>query len=37
VKGIDAAHKLVLLSNLAFHSIFDFGEVFAEGIDKRQH
>jgi homoserine dehydrogenase len=33
VKGIDAAHKLVLLSNLAFHSIFDFGEAFAEGID----
>jgi len=33
VKGIDAAHKLVLLSNLAFHSMFDFGEVYAEGID----
>jgi homoserine dehydrogenase len=33
VKGIDAAHKLVLLSNLAFHSIFDINEVYAEGID----
>ncbi|MBE7465541.1 MAG: homoserine dehydrogenase [Planctomycetes bacterium] len=33
VKGIDAAHKLTLLSNLAFHSIFDFSEVHAEGID----
>src|SRR6185436_4851703 len=33
VKGIDAAHKLVLLSNLAFHSMFDFGDVHAEGID----
>jgi homoserine dehydrogenase len=33
VKGIDAAHKLVLLANLAFHSIFDINEVFAEGID----
>jgi len=33
VRGIDAAHKLTLLSNLAFHSIFDFAEVHAEGID----
>ena len=33
VKGIDAAHKLVLLSNLAFHSIFDFAEVHSTGID----
>ena len=33
VRGIDAAHKLVLLSNLAFHSMFDFSEVHAEGID----
>ncbi len=33
VLGIDAAHKLVLLSNLAFHSMFDFGDAYAEGID----
>ncbi|HLX62770.1 MAG TPA: homoserine dehydrogenase [Planctomycetota bacterium] len=33
VKGIDAGHKLTLLSNLAFHSIFDFGEAHIEGID----
>jgi homoserine dehydrogenase len=33
VKGIDAAHKLVLLSNLAFHSVFHINEVYAEGID----
>ena len=33
VRGIDAAHKLVLLSNLAFHSMFDFSEVYTEGID----
>jgi len=33
VKGIDAAHKLVLLSNLAFHSMFDLGDVYVEGID----
>jgi len=33
VKGIDAAHKLVLLANLAFHSIFDFSELHVEGIE----
>jgi homoserine dehydrogenase len=33
VKGIDAAHKLVLLCNLAFHSIFSLKEVHIEGID----
>lgn len=33
VRGIDAAHKLVLLANLGFHSMFDFAEVFVEGID----
>jgi homoserine dehydrogenase len=33
VRGIDAAHKLTLLSNLAFHSIFNFNEAYAEGID----
>lgn len=33
VKGIDAAHKLLLLSNLAFHSMFDFNELHVEGID----
>jgi homoserine dehydrogenase len=36
VKGIDAAHKLTLLANLAFHSMFAFGEVYAEGIDNVQ-
>ncbi|MCZ7648277.1 MAG: homoserine dehydrogenase [Planctomycetota bacterium] len=34
VKGLDAAHKLTLLSNLAFHSVFDISEVHAEGIDR---
>jgi homoserine dehydrogenase len=34
VLGIDAAHKLVLLSNLAFHSMFDLAEAHIEGIDK---
>jgi homoserine dehydrogenase len=33
VKGVDAAHKIVLLSDLAFHSVFDFDEVHVEGID----
>ncbi len=33
VKGIDAGHKLTILSNLAFHSIFDFAEAHIEGID----
>ncbi|MFH0939320.1 MAG: homoserine dehydrogenase [Planctomycetota bacterium] len=33
VKGLDAAHKLVLLSDLAFHSMFAFEDVYAEGID----
>jgi len=33
VKGIDAAHKLTLLANLGFHSMFDFGDIHAEGID----
>jgi homoserine dehydrogenase len=33
VKGIDAGHKLTLLSNLAFHTIFDFAEAHIEGID----
>ncbi len=33
VKGIDAGHKLTLLANLAFHSVFDFGETHIEGID----
>ena len=32
-EAVDAAHKLVLLANLGFHSMFDFGEVFVEGID----
>ena len=34
VQGIDAAHKLVLLSNLAFHSMFNFSEVQIKGIDE---
>ncbi|MGD0092279.1 MAG: homoserine dehydrogenase [Planctomycetota bacterium] len=33
VKGLDAAHKLTLLANLGFHSMFDFEDVYAEGID----
>lgn len=33
VKGIDAGHKLTLLANLAFHSVFDFAETHTEGID----
>ena len=33
VKGIDAGHKLTLLSNLAFHTVFDFAEAHIEGID----
>jgi homoserine dehydrogenase len=33
VKGLDAAHKLTLLANLGFHSMFDFEDVHAEGID----
>ena len=33
VKGIDAGHKLTLLANLAFHSVFDFAEAHIEGID----
>ncbi|HEY3323726.1 MAG TPA: homoserine dehydrogenase [Planctomycetota bacterium] len=34
VQGKDAAHKLVLLSDLAFHSMFDLAEAYVEGIDK---
>lgn len=33
VKGADAAHKLLLLSNLAFHSMFDFADLHVEGIE----
>ncbi|MCY3018978.1 MAG: homoserine dehydrogenase [Planctomycetota bacterium] len=33
VKGLDAAHKLTLLANLAFHSTFAFADIHAEGID----
>ena len=34
VTGLDAAHKLVLLANLAFHSIFHLNDVYTEGIDE---
>jgi homoserine dehydrogenase len=34
VTGGDAAHKLVLLANLSFHSIFHLSDVHTEGIDK---
>jgi len=33
VKGIDAAHKIVLLSDLAYHSMFAFEDAYTEGID----
>lgn len=36
VNGTDAAHKLVLLSDLAFHSTFNFKEVHVEGIENIQ-
>ena len=34
VKGIDAAHKLALLTSLCFGGHFDFEKMWVEGIDK---
>ncbi len=36
VEGIDAAHKLVILSSIAFGTPLQFSEVFAEGISEIQ-
>ncbi len=32
IEGIDTAHKLTLLMNIAFNGIFDFDEMYVEGI-----
>ena len=34
VGGIDAAHKLIIMMNLIYRSIFDFSKLYIEGIDK---
>lgn len=32
IKGIDTAHKLTLLMNIAYNGIFDFDQIYVEGI-----
>ena len=32
IQGIDAAHKLIILMNIAFNGVFDFSELYTEGI-----
>ncbi len=32
IQGIDAAHKLTILMNIAFNGVFDFSELYTEGI-----
>jgi len=32
IQGIDAAHKLIILMNIAFNGVFDFKELYTEGI-----
>jgi len=32
VQGIDAAHKLIILMNIAFNGVFDFNQLHTEGI-----
>ena len=32
IQGIDAAHKLIIMMNIAFNGVFDFSELYTEGI-----
>lgn len=32
IQGIDAAHKLIILMNIAFNGLFDFDRLYTEGI-----
>jgi homoserine dehydrogenase len=32
IQGIDAAHKLIILMNIAFNGVFDFKQLYTEGI-----
>ncbi|MFA5906547.1 MAG: homoserine dehydrogenase, partial [Desulfobacula sp.] len=32
IQGIDAAHKLIILMNIAFNGLFEFSELYTEGI-----
>lgn len=32
IQGIDAAHKLIILMNIAFNGVFDFNQLYTEGI-----
>ncbi len=32
IQGMDAAHKLIILMNIAFNGVFDFSELYTEGI-----
>lgn len=32
IQGIDAAHKLIIMMNIAFNGLFDFSELYIEGI-----
>ena len=32
IQGIDAAHKLIILMNIAFNGVFDFEQLYTEGI-----
>ena len=34
IEGIDAAHKILLLMELAFNALFDFKQLYIEGISK---
>jgi homoserine dehydrogenase len=34
IEGIDAAHKILLLMELAYNSLFDFKQLYIEGISK---
>lgn len=34
IEGVDTAHKLIVLMDLAFHGVFDFNQLYVEGITK---
>ena len=34
IEGIDAAHKVAILLNLAYNGLFDFNQIYVEGITK---
>ena len=34
IQGIDCAHKLIIMMNIAFNAVFDFSQLYIEGITK---